>query len=122
MPSTPAARRQAKFPDYSCGNTEILTYRACTAERREREQIKRPPAEPERRARRHMMDAQTPKAKTQPTPLEAPRVTQQQRETSKPARSPTRVPAIIVGVVIAVIAGLSIWYLVRPVPLIVQGE
>src|SRR5262245_474384 len=68
-----------------------------------------------------MMDAQTPKAKTQPAPLEAPRVTQQ-RETSEPARSPTRVPAIIVGVVIAVIAGLSIWYLVRPVPLVVQGE
>ena len=34
----------------------------------------------------------------------------------------SRVPAIIVGVVIAAIAGLSIWYLVRPAPLLVQGE
>jgi HlyD family secretion protein len=34
----------------------------------------------------------------------------------------TRVPSIIVGVVIAAVAGLSIWYLVRPQPLLVQGE
>src|SRR5262245_21024984 len=67
------------------------------------------------------MDAQAVKGKTQPIPAEAPKVTQQ-REASKPARSPTRVLAIIVGVVIAVVGGLSIWYLVRPVPLIVQGE
>src|SRR5262245_56896198 len=74
-----------------------------------------------RRARRHMMDAQTLKTRTQPAPVEAPEVTHL-REASKSVRSPTRVPAIIVGVVIAVIASLSIWYLVRPVPLIVQGE
>jgi HlyD family secretion protein len=36
--------------------------------------------------------------------------------------SPTRLPSIIVGVVIAAVAGLSIWYLVRPQPLLVQGE
>ena len=36
--------------------------------------------------------------------------------------SSTRLPAIIVGVVIAAVAGLSIWYLVRPQPLLVQGE
>ena len=36
--------------------------------------------------------------------------------------SPPRAPAIIVGAVIAVVAGLSIWYLVRPQPLLVQGE
>src|SRR2546423_3372080 len=35
---------------------------------------------------------------------------------------PERAPAIIVGVVIAAVAGLSIWYLVRPQPLLVQGE
>jgi HlyD family secretion protein len=35
---------------------------------------------------------------------------------------PTRLPAIIVGVVIAAVAGLSFWYLVRPQPLLVQGE
>jgi HlyD family secretion protein len=33
-----------------------------------------------------------------------------------------RLPPIIVGVVVAVVAGLSIWYLVRPEPLLVQGE
>src|SRR5204863_6275691 len=36
--------------------------------------------------------------------------------------SPTRLPSIIVGVVIATVAGLSIWYLLRPLPLLVQGE
>src|ERR1700736_4785847 len=36
--------------------------------------------------------------------------------------APSRLPAIIVGVVIAAVAGLSIWYLVRPQPLLVQGE
>ena len=56
------------------------------------------------------MDVHTPKAQRQATSAEVP----------KPARP--SVPAIIVGVVIAVIATLSIWYLVRPVPLIVQGE
>jgi HlyD family secretion protein len=33
-----------------------------------------------------------------------------------------RLPSIIVGVVIAAVAVLSIWYLVRPQPLLVQGE
>ena len=56
------------------------------------------------------MDVQTPKSKTHATLAEVP----------KPARP--SVPAIIVGAVIAVIASLSIWYLVRPVPLLVQGE
>ena len=36
--------------------------------------------------------------------------------------SPTQLPSIIVGVVILALAGLSIWYLVRPQPLLVQGE
>src|SRR4030095_11510158 len=47
------------------------------------------------------------------------------RDLSKAAtRAPasSRVPEIIVGVVIAAVAGLSIWYLVRPQPLLVQGE
>src|ERR1700761_7730400 len=34
----------------------------------------------------------------------------------------TFVPSVIVGLIIAVVAGLSIWYLVRPEPLLVQGE
>src|SRR5204862_167868 len=33
-----------------------------------------------------------------------------------------RAPSLIVGVVIAAVAGLSIWYLVRGEPLLVQGE
>jgi HlyD family secretion protein len=33
-----------------------------------------------------------------------------------------KIPAIVVGVVIAAVAALSIWYLVRPEPLLVQGE
>src|SRR5262249_55245146 len=36
--------------------------------------------------------------------------------------SPTPLPAIIVAVVIAAVAGLSFWYLLRPQPLLVQGE
>src|SRR5712672_3353402 len=48
-------------------------------------------------------------------------------EAAKPApkpraAAPTRVPSIIVGVVVAAVAALSIWYLVRPQPLLVQGE
>src|SRR5215831_6078292 len=35
---------------------------------------------------------------------------------------PARVPAIIIGLVVAAVAALSIWYLVRPQPLLVQGE
>jgi len=35
---------------------------------------------------------------------------------------PARAPSIIVGLVIAAVAGLSIWYLVRSEPLLVQGE
>jgi HlyD family secretion protein len=45
-------------------------------------------------------------------------------EKAPAARPPasTRIPSIIVGLIVAVIAGLSIWYLVRPQPLLVQGE
>jgi HlyD family secretion protein len=35
---------------------------------------------------------------------------------------PGRLPAIVVGLIAVVVAGLSIWYLVRPQPLLVQGE
>src|SRR5215467_6021073 len=67
------------------------------------------------------MDAQAPNAKTQETPLEISKGTLPS-EPLKPSRPATRIPAIIVGVVIAAIASLSIWYLARPVPLLVQGE
>src|SRR6478752_7677558 len=56
------------------------------------------------------MDVQTPQSKARATAAEGPKST-------RPG-----VPAIIVGVIIAGIASLSIWYLVRPVPLLVQGE
>ena len=38
------------------------------------------------------------------------------------AHSATRTPSIIVAVVAAVVVGLSIFYLLRPEPLLVQGE
>ncbi|MGF6306927.1 HlyD family secretion protein [Bradyrhizobium sp. i1.8.4] len=52
------------------------------------------------------------------------------RSTSEPpqaarqqnAPAATRTPAIIVGIVAAVVAGLSAYYLLRPEPLLVQGE
>ncbi|MGA2127569.1 MAG: efflux RND transporter periplasmic adaptor subunit [Xanthobacteraceae bacterium] len=60
------------------------------------------------------MDMPTPEVETQVAPV-APSV-----ETKKPAS--TRGPAIIVLLVAAAVAGLSVWYLVRPRPLLVQGE
>jgi HlyD family secretion protein len=38
------------------------------------------------------------------------------------ARAATRVPSIIVGIVAAVVVALSVFYLLRPEPLLVQGE
>src|ERR1700752_5410792 len=35
---------------------------------------------------------------------------------------PSTVPSIVVAVAVAAIAGLSVWYLVRGEPLLVQGE
>jgi HlyD family secretion protein len=40
----------------------------------------------------------------------------------KNARTATRAPAIIVGIVAAVVVALSVFYLLRPEPLLVQGE
>jgi HlyD family secretion protein len=41
---------------------------------------------------------------------------------AKGTRSATRAPAIIVGIVAAAVAALSVFYLLRPEPLLVQGE
>ncbi len=54
-----------------------------------------------------------PREKPAPPPQEKPKE-------RLPASS--RVPSIIVAIVVAAMAGLSIWYLVRPEPLLVQGE
>src|SRR6201996_8819395 len=43
-------------------------------------------------------------------------------EPKKNAHAVTRTPSIIVGVVAAVVVGLSAFYLLRPEPLLVQGE
>jgi HlyD family secretion protein len=41
---------------------------------------------------------------------------------AKSTRSATRAPSIIVGIVAAAVAALSVFYLLRPEPLLVQGE
>src|SRR5262245_30724173 len=62
------------------------------------------------------MEQRTPDAPTQAAP---------ERPTEAPKPRPSvsgRIPGIIVGLVVAAVAGLSIWFLVRPEPLLVQGE
>jgi HlyD family secretion protein len=63
-----------------------------------------------------MGDASTSGKESQSTP-DAPSEGQE-----KGASSATRVPTIIVGVVAAVVVALSVFYLLRPEPLLVQGE
>ena len=65
------------------------------------------------------MDAQLPEAKTQAAP-EPPK----DKATPIPERKTPRgtVPSIVVAVVVAAVAGLSVWFLVRGQPLLVQGE
>jgi HlyD family secretion protein len=46
----------------------------------------------------------------------------QETPQTPPGRSPTRAPAIIVSTVAAVVVALSLFYLLRPEPLLVQGE
>jgi HlyD family secretion protein len=43
-------------------------------------------------------------------------------DAAKRAAPPNRLPSVIVALVIVAVVGLSIWYLVRPQPLLVQGE
>src|SRR5262245_10011196 len=74
------------------------------------------------------MDAET-KARAE-APLEsvttpAPGLTLAAAERDEPkprATASNRIPSIVVGIIAAAIATLSIWYLVRPQPLLVQGE
>src|SRR5262245_4836606 len=62
------------------------------------------------------MDMQTPEGPTEDA--------QQPRKEEPKIKVPSaaRFPSIVVAVVIAAVAGLSIWYLVRPAPLLVQSE
>jgi HlyD family secretion protein len=70
------------------------------------------------------MDTAMTEARTEAAPARAtPPASEPPPETPKP-RAPisNRIPSIIVAVVIAAVATLSIWYLVRGQPLLVQGE
>src|SRR5262249_48832739 len=62
------------------------------------------------------MNKSAPSDATRREPLHA-------KKQPKDARlPPARTPSIIVGLVVTAVAGLSIWFLVRPQPLLVQGE
>lgn len=65
-------------------------------------------------------------ARTEVQPAQPPEVPKQEVSPPKAAkdRAPasSRVPSIIVGLVVAAVAGLSVWYLLRGEPLLVQGE
>ena len=67
------------------------------------------------------MEVPTADTQTQVAP-EPPKETPKQQVPKKQAPAASRVPSIIVGIVVAAVAGLSIWYLVRGEPLLVQGE
>jgi HlyD family secretion protein len=43
-------------------------------------------------------------------------------EQAKNRRPATRIPSIVVGIIAAVVVALSLFYLLRPEPLLVQGE
>jgi HlyD family secretion protein len=62
------------------------------------------------------MNESPPTTTTQRAPMQAKKPPMDKRP------QPARAPSIIVGVVVFAIAALSIWYLVRPQPLLVQGE
>jgi HlyD family secretion protein len=64
--------------------------------------------------------AQQIKAAPEPPVQPAPEPPREAAKKRLPASA--RLPSIIVGLVVAAVASLSIWYLVRPQPLLVQGE
>jgi HlyD family secretion protein len=78
--------------------------------------IDKPDSENKPDAQRTGVEMPAPDAPTQAAP-------EQPRELAKPRpRVSARIPGIIFGLVVAAVVGLSIWYLVRPQPLLVQGE
>jgi HlyD family secretion protein len=66
------------------------------------------------------METRNPDVQTQVTP--EPPTEAAEQALKERAAAPSRAPSIIVGVVIGAVAALSTWYLVRPEPLLVQGE
>ncbi len=72
------------------------------------------------------MEMPTPDATAQVAraPLKEPPAKRPEPSQEKPKAplSSGRIPSIIVALVVAAIAGLSIWFRVRPQPLLVQGE
>jgi HlyD family secretion protein len=68
------------------------------------------------------MEMPTPDARTQATQPGKPAPPQPSEAPKDRAPASTRIPAMIVGVVVAAVVILSIWYLVRGEPLLVQGE
>ena len=68
------------------------------------------------------MEMPTPDARTQAPQPGKPAPPQPSEAPKDRAPASTRIPAVIVGVVVAAIVILSIWYLVRGEPLLVQGE
>jgi HlyD family secretion protein len=80
---------------------------------RERDAARRASAEVE-------MEMPTPDAQTE-TEM-APKPSKEQQAPTMPTRASNRAPGYVVGLIAAVIAGLSIWYLARGEPLLVQGE
>jgi HlyD family secretion protein len=66
--------------------------------------------------------SEPPTAQSDASPQAEVAPAQPTRLPKRPAPSATRVPSIVVGLVATAVAGLSIWYLVRPEPLLVQGE
>ena len=63
------------------------------------------------------VSAKAPEGEQPSTPVEKDRAPQK-----APPPKVARAPAIIVTIVICAIVGLSLWYLVQPQPLIIQGE
>jgi uncharacterized protein HemX len=63
-----------------------------------------------------------PRMKAAPEPPAQPSPEPPREAAKKRSPASSRVPSIIVALVVAAVAGLSVWYLMRPQPLLVQGE
>ena len=66
--------------------------------------------------------ADTPSKPPSGAPQVAPPATSSTRAPPERPAAGSRIPSVIFALIAAAVAGLSIWYLVRPEPLLVQGE